>query len=236
MKYYIGAALLMIGSTAQAGRPYSEEIKCPIGGEKFNITGTGSCSTFGGSQDFLLQVQTSCDFVTKLAQCPSNKLPLYKEFSDEEVSKLEDYIKSDEYKNYQDKSRYLLAYKVDSFLNGTTEPQASNFYLLWNGLKFDRSKTLENEEYMDIFHASSNAKLIEKNEGPENSYIRALLAYTHYYQNDNDGARGYLTTIKANESVKGEIFLQSYVARLEECMASDIKCQSSERVANSEKN
>jgi hypothetical protein len=113
--FVAGLMLAGFATPAAAGIPTSEKVKCAVGGKSFTITGTMSCSRFGGSQDFLFKVESSCDFVTKLPQCPDNGLPMYKEFTAAEVALLKNYLKGPEFVALRGRSRYDLAKKTDDF-------------------------------------------------------------------------------------------------------------------------
>jgi hypothetical protein len=47
----IAAAGLLLAAGAQAATPYREKIKCPLGGQEFEVTRTASMSTFGQRLD-----------------------------------------------------------------------------------------------------------------------------------------------------------------------------------------
>jgi hypothetical protein len=90
------AAALTFGCPAYAGTPYEETVTCPVGGEKFEHTYTGSYSTFGSRPDG--KPYGSWTFPMPLAVCPKNKLPIYDEFSKEEVAKLQPLVGSEEFR------------------------------------------------------------------------------------------------------------------------------------------
>jgi hypothetical protein len=51
MTRFFVAAGLLLSVGAQAATPYQEKIKCPLGGEEFEVTRTASMSTFGQRLD-----------------------------------------------------------------------------------------------------------------------------------------------------------------------------------------
>lgn len=79
-----------------AGTPYEEDMVCPIGGEKFKHTSTGSYSTFGARPDG--KPYGSWIFPMPIPVCPSNLLPIYSKFTPQEIAKLEPLVGSAEYR------------------------------------------------------------------------------------------------------------------------------------------
>lgn len=79
-----------------AGTPYEEDMVCPIGGEKFKHTSTGSYSTFGARPDG--KPYGSWIFPMPIPVCPSNLLPIYDKFTPEKIAKLEPLVRSAEYR------------------------------------------------------------------------------------------------------------------------------------------
>ena len=69
---------------------------CPIGGEKFKYTSTGSYSTFGARPDG--KPYGSWIFPMPIPVCPSNLLPIYAKFSAEEIARLDPLVRSAEYR------------------------------------------------------------------------------------------------------------------------------------------
>ena len=59
-----------------------------------------SCSSMGATMS--LRPITSCDFVTRLPVCPSNGLPLFKDFPADEVARPERYVQTPDYAALRD--------------------------------------------------------------------------------------------------------------------------------------
>ncbi|MEE9434153.1 MAG: hypothetical protein V3V15_07945 [Sphingorhabdus sp.] len=229
--YLLAAGFLVVAASAQAGRPIMEETKCPVGGEKFTVTQTASCSTFGGSQDFLLKPQTSCDFVTKLAQCPMNKLPLYKEFSDEEIRKLKGFVKTDAYKSLKERSRYWIAHETEKFLQGGGDAKGLGFSMLFGGLQFDRANTLSDPEYLKAVQVAGDSELAEHSD-KNTPYIQLVMSYLDYFQGSFVSAAQRLVAVGKDETVKENKLVAAYIVRLGDCIESSDskKCVSTDQV------
>jgi len=91
------ALMSSLASTpVMAGTPYQEDMICPIGGEKFKHTSTGSYSTFGARPDG--KPYGSWIFPMPIPVCPSNLLPIYGKFTPGEIAKLEPLVRSAEYR------------------------------------------------------------------------------------------------------------------------------------------
>ena len=92
---FVACALHATG--AESGTPYKEKLTCPIGGEKFQHTFTASHSTFGNRPDG--KPYGSWIFPMPIPVCPSNKLPIYSEFSKEQISQLEPLVRAPEFRD-----------------------------------------------------------------------------------------------------------------------------------------
>jgi hypothetical protein len=231
LRFWTGMIFANLASVAIAGIPIDETVICPIGGKSFTITGTGACTTFGGTQDFLLKVQTSCDFVTRLPKCPENGFPVYKAFTPTEIALLNDYAKGDEFAAMATRSRFYIAKKVDDFLISKGSAPTFNFWCLLGGLQQDREATINDVEYLGWVKSVGRADLSKasKDDAP---IIQLVLAYVAYLTGDFDAATSDLRSVKLDTSVKENAFIQRHVTRLSACVAArNVKlCPASERV------
>lgn len=89
------AALALAAGPALAGKPVTETMTCPVGGGSFPFTTTASYSTYGERPDG--KPYGSWTFPLALPECPDNGLVLYKEYTPEEVARLEALVASDAY-------------------------------------------------------------------------------------------------------------------------------------------
>lgn len=215
----MGLLLAGLATPAVAGIPTTETIKCPVGGKAFTVTGTASCTTFGGSQDFFLKAQTSCDFVTKLPQCPDNGFPVYKDFTPAEAALLADYMKTSAYAATAGRSRFHIAKRLDDFLASKGSKPVFNFWYLLGGLQYDRERTLVDAEYMGWLRAAGRADLAGAR--PEDAPImRLVTAYAHYLAGEFSTAEADLAPLRTDATIKDNKFAQAYLARLDECLRS----------------
>ncbi|HEX8225374.1 MAG TPA: hypothetical protein VF605_16290 [Allosphingosinicella sp.] len=88
-------ALAGAAAPAPAGKAVTEQMTCPIGGGSFSFTTTASYSTYGERPDG--KPYGSWTFPLALPECPANGLVLYKQYTPEEVAKLEPLVASEAY-------------------------------------------------------------------------------------------------------------------------------------------
>ena len=100
-------ALAALAGPAHAGMPYSEPMKCPIGGESFEHVTTMSYTIFGQRPDG--KPFGSWHFPLDLPRCPGNGLIVFDEFSPADLERLEPLIASAEY-------RAMLPVETDYYL------------------------------------------------------------------------------------------------------------------------
>ncbi|HEX8572348.1 MAG TPA: hypothetical protein VF759_06320 [Allosphingosinicella sp.] len=89
------AAFALGASPAAAGKPVTRAMTCPIGGGSFQFTTTASYSTFGERPDG--KPYGSWTFPLAIPECPDNGLVLYKDYTAEEIAKLEPLVASEAY-------------------------------------------------------------------------------------------------------------------------------------------
>lgn len=207
--------MVVLSQSAQAGWPIENETECPVGGEKFKTTTTASCSYFGGRPFMSFKPISSCDFVTRLPVCPKNQLPVYRDFSDEDVDRLRKYIRGKEYKAQLDQSRYYRAYRIEEFLNSADDSH-SQFYLLLNGLWYSYVENT-NRDYFDAFFAESEDRLTDDSRDGW-AYEMAIVAYFRYWVGDAPRAIQMLDRVKATSNYEEE-GLARYVDAIEQCIA-----------------
>ena len=198
-----------------AGVSKHETIACPVGGERFEITGTLSCTLMGYKMS--LALASTCEFITRLAQCPTNRLPMYKEFTEKELVQLEIYLKTPEFTALKDKSRFYIAYKIEQFLDGTNKRE--EYLILLDGLWFDTATTLKDSKYMSDFRAIGSVE-ISKMEGKEQHYYRAMMAYFEAVTGNKEQAQRLLEKLR-NEIKKDDPFLELYITSAIACASGD---------------
>jgi hypothetical protein len=202
---------LILMSQAIAGTPLEEEVICPVGEEKFTITGTLSCSTLGGAMS--LRQVTSCDFVTRLPVCPTNGLPLYREFDEDEIEMLTAFVSSETYLAFRDKSPYLRAHAVEKHLEG--EDGQSAFWVLQQGLWYDRDALLAEPGVIDVYFEEA---LREKGRmsAEDKPYLLAAIAYQLAGAGRDADAEVWLAEARAVSD--GSDFLNQYITSVSNCI------------------
>lgn len=215
-KKYTRALVLMVSfsfaSPAFSGRPILKDETCPIGGEVFEITVTSSCSSMG--HYLSLRPMTSCDFVTHLPQCPSNHLPMYKEFTESDLDELAMIIASKEFAELKSGSPYYLANIVDKALSSSDSEL--QFHILQTGLWYE-AQNWEDATYMDDYFTASDLYL-KTNAEVDRYFWMGARAYVHLRFNETAKAKKFLDQAKREGPTDNEYFTQ-YISALETCIS-----------------
>ncbi|MHA3914599.1 hypothetical protein [Halovulum sp. GXIMD14793] len=157
---------------------------------------------------------TSCDFVTHLPVCPSNGLPLYSKFNDDQIAKLETFVTTDRYAELQALSPWHRAYEVARHLGqlGTEEGFSVTLGLFWH----ETSNFRANRTLQDAFMTEVTAQL-ERANSAERPFLMAILAYAMALSDRNDEARAFLAQAQ-QEEISAESILIKYFSQLETCI------------------
>lgn len=116
----LGLALVCV-STAQAGMPIEQELRCAVGGEAFTHVTTASYTIFGSRPDG--KPYGSWSIPLDLPACPSNGLVMFREFDDAEVKRLTTLIAEPEYRRLIDRDT---PYYRAAWLARRLDPQSSD--------------------------------------------------------------------------------------------------------------
>lgn len=222
--------IAILAWAASAGFPVSKDMTCPVGGEEFTITTTSSCSSGHGPTTMSLFTPSSCDFVTRLPQCPSNGLPLYRDFSPAEVALLDEFVGSEDYRGARVHSRWLLADVVAEYLEEMTgQRDPERLYLLLGGFRYESLGTFGDKTYTRRFEALVQERITDVAEA-ERPYLQALLAFALVKIGDQDAARATVDSIVVLDTA--DDFVTSYVEAVEACVADPASghCAPSSRV------
>ncbi len=211
MKAILTSIFLVAPLVASAGIPVETTLTCPIGGEQFSITDTASCSQFGERTMSFAPIST-CDFVTRLPQCPQNHLPMYKDFSEDELAILREFMVSETYDSMVDRSRYYMAYIIERQLGGGGE--VSPFWLLLNGLWYDPENTFSDPEYLSEFLAEARAEISKESE-ENRPFVQSIAAFVQMKAGDHSAARALMSAA----NVVDIPYLQAFHRAIEACMA-----------------
>lgn len=207
--------IIALGFTisAFAGRPYETEQTCPLGDETFKITSTYSCSSLGHMMN--LRAITSCDFITRLPQCPGNKLFIYKEFSAAELTQLPDILSSDLFTEASDKSKYYQAYLIEQSLE---EPDPiTSFFILQQGMWYESSDlTHDDPEFVAAFEKALDTATSDEKFEERNFYIAAN-AMRLISLGKQDSAKTIIKALKKDDKGENEYYSQ-YLDALKYCL------------------
>ena len=203
--------LICTALPAVAGIPQPAERTCPIGGEVFEITQTASCSTMGRTMSF--RPVTSCDFVTRIPICPSNGLPLYKTFSEQDLSKLKGLIASDSYTEIRALPAHQRAYAIQEFLGATNTPDS--FSLMLGAFWYETKSFVQSAKALDnlLFEAERELEQVDVQTRP---YIQAILAYALGHSGRIDAAKAKLAQLRQDPATPEALGL--YLDAVETCL------------------
>lgn len=207
----VGMAWVLGACMAFAGIPVSEDETCPIGGERFSITSTLSCSYGPFGITMSGRRLSSCDFVTRLPECPTNKLPLYKQFTVEDLAAIEPFITSVEYVALYQRSRYYRAFQIEQRLGGDA---STLFSILLAGLQNDPGASFTDDVYMATFFQAYERARVGFNEDAAKPFA-LMTAYAYARRGHADEALALIAKIKPIGN-KGP--LVDYAAAIESCV------------------
>ena len=208
----VGIAALLTGSFASAGTPVVGEVACPVGGETIETVSTMSCSVFP-ERNMSLAPSSSCDFVTRLPECPGNGLPLFREFSETDVAALSELIKTPEFGALRDKSRYRRAVFLARKL-GDTADQITGIFL--HGLWYDDETFFADATFRDAFVAHLSLENLST-ETPNDAYLLAIGAYVAAMAGDATTARQRLADIRTG-FMDRSAHLDAYIDAVSACV------------------
>lgn len=206
----IQAISLILPVSAFAGIPVDEPFICPVGGEEFTITGTSSCSSSGRTMSY--RPQSSCDFVTRLPVCPSNGLPVYQKFSDEQIARLEDFIETPEYQELMHLPPWQRAYGVAEYLDQAGSP--TGFSLALNAMWYESDSFFDHAENLARFQTEADQEL-ERLDAEKRPYLQAIVGYTLSKFGQIDEAKTYLDRADATPDISE--YLQKYIVAIRTC-------------------
>lgn len=164
-------ALATLAAPAHAGFPVESEETCPVGGEKFTYTSTGSYSVFGQRPDG--KPYGSWMFPLAMPECPSNALVVYRAFKPEEIPALTALVASPEYQALRGETPYFRA----SWLAARMEPgdaQRSAFLLLQATWEVDEAPAIKTR-YQRAFAEAASEITVDPDDN-DSLFLRFRLA------------------------------------------------------------
>lgn len=185
-------ASAFLAQAVYSGTSIEEEMVCPVGGEVFSVTSTLSCTFAGRTMSF--RSTSSCDFVTRLPVCPSNGLPVYTEFTNENIRHLDQLIGTPDYDRIRSLPIWFRAYEISAYL-GEDGPE-KQFDLLISGYWFDTEAFLASDSMQDRFFEEAQNAMLEL--PPESKpFLQAILAYAGFLTGRVEIADKYLKEAQA---------------------------------------
>ena len=183
-------ALAALAAPAHAGFPVDREETCPVGGEKFTFTTTGSYSVFGQRPDG--KPFGSWFFPLAMPECPSNALVVYRKFKPEEIPALTALVASPEYKALRSETQYFRA----SWLAARMEPgdpQRAAFLLLQASWEVDEAPAIK-ARYQRAFAEAAEA-IAPDAADLDSLFLRFRLANARRELGEFDAARAALDSL-----------------------------------------
>lgn len=202
----------VLGTAALAGIPAEVDVTCPVGGERFQIVTTLSCSTEHRVTMSMRQL-TTCDFVTPLPVCPGNGLPMFREFTPEEVARLDQFLATRDWQAMRGTSAFIRAYHLAGMLEGTDRPAA--FGLLVGGVQYDADAFFADPQAVDLYLAAADRERATVSAG-DLPYLLASTAYVLAYAGRPEAAAWLAEAEAASD---GSDFLNLYLPLVRACLA-----------------
>ncbi len=197
-------ALVVLSGAASA-----ETLTCPVGGEHFEAP-TAQCN--GASGLTMLLMPLGCP-PAPMPQCPQNFLPMYRDFTTEELPLLAQYMQSESYESNVDFSPYYLAYITEKFLSGPDKSLPAQ--LLLQGLWQDPALITADPEYMAAL-ASELAPSPAAT--PDEAATRlALLAFIKLLGGEAGAGEGLLAQAESQEARAPETLV--YLSAVRACFS-----------------
>jgi hypothetical protein len=209
-KHLLIAFLATFAGVAWGGTPIKVNKICPVGGEEFTVTGTASCTTMGRTMSF--RPYTSCDFITRLPVCPSNGLPMYQEFTQDQIVKLTSLIATPDYAALRELPPWQRAYGIANYLGQAGSSAA--FGILLSAMWFETVPFFESKSTLDQFLAEAELEL-ERAPEANKPIFNAILAYALASAGRIKESDERLD--QARQAPDISEYLQAYISAIEVC-------------------
>ncbi len=203
--------VLIFPVPALSDEPEQQSRTCPVGGETFRREVVPNCTETGKYRMSLAALGT-CETANLIPQCPANFLPLYKDFSDQELENVREFMRFETYDSAVDQSRYYLAYLVERYIG---QPDSLiGFSLLLEGLWKDPDHSWNDPVYLDAF--TFEATGIQTRVPPQDlPFYQAMLAFVYIKLAQPDKALPLLQT--ASQAPDALPLLTAYITSIKQC-------------------
>jgi hypothetical protein len=149
---FLAAAFALAPAAAPAQAPAAQTMTCPVGGGSFSFTPTSSVTATGERPDG--KPFGSTTFPVAVPECPDNGLVLYKDYTPEEVARLEPIVKSDAYQALRkEDTPYYRAYWLMKAMG--LPPERYLWALLQASWEADRKPELRKRYLTELAEASA---------------------------------------------------------------------------------
>lgn len=186
----VALALTALAAPAHAGFPVESEETCPVGGETFTFTTTGSYTIFGQRPDG--RPYGSWYFPLAMPECPSNGLVVYREFKPEEIAPLTALVASPEYQALGQETPYFRAAWLAARMD-PDDPVSAAFLLLSATWEVDGAPAIK-ARYQRAF-AEAVAAIPVDPDNLDSLFLRYRRANALRELGDFDGASAALDTL-----------------------------------------
>ena len=206
--FLIVISSIFICSNVYASVFYETDVVCPVGGEEFKHSTWGGCTTFGRDMTFK-KIATCGDYHT-IPRCP-NGLPLFKEFSEDEINILE-VILREHNKEISELPDWLASYVISKYLS--EEDTESSFWNLMLAFRYDTDEFIADKKWLSLLREEFD---IYKSNIPieEATYSEAVMGYAALLIDDQSTFNEIFQKLK-NRPIN-DPYLKQYIARVRQC-------------------
>ena len=166
----------------------------------------------------VLSSMSSCDFVSKAPQCPTNGLPLYREFEPEHLPAIEQFMADQAYDEARKISRFLLAARIEAMLpDGTAESVHS---ILWWGIR-TQPALAEDPSYRASYLAAAQSLFEpDKSVREEDPFAYAFYTFMLVLDAQSEKATSNIEILRSLNGENNPELYAAYVNQIEACVLS----------------
>ncbi len=219
LKYFSRSFLTVIisaflSSNVYASVFYETDMVCPLGGEEFTHSHWGGCTTFG--RDMTFKSIATCGDYHIIPRCP-NGLPIYKDFSDEELDILEVILKEHK-EEINELPNWLASYVISKHL--PEQDAEASFWLLMFAFRYNTDEFISDKKWLNLMRKEFD---LYKSNVPleEATYSEAVMGYTALLIDDKATFDEIFRKIK-NRPLN-DPYLKQYIARVRMCSKNGMK-------------
>jgi hypothetical protein len=202
----ISSALL--SSNVYASVFFETDMVCPVGGETFKHSHWGGCTTFG--RDMTFKSRATCGDYHIIPRCP-NGLPMYKDFSEDEIDILEVVLKEHN-QEISELPDWLASYVISKHL--PEQDAEASFWNLMFGFRYNTDEFISDKKWLSLLR--QEFELFRSNiPFEEATYSEAVMAYAALLMDDRETFDEIFQKLK-NRPLN-DPYLKQYIARVRQC-------------------